>query len=271
MRLSIAAHDRLPPSDTITLPVMNSGDRFHPKFEGDHHRDGQGPPSPPTHLTRELAARRLFSVPPCRKGTTHLQTSIPSPESEPRPYSTAVSVDNHYTGWVTDSESNFIKYNCEYLIQKKKEFLQSRVKCVQSKQKKIRKKKGSVPGTQIVCSTSAPTRDPDTQITTESWLEEPTPLVHDPTSQAKFCRPYTKSSMNRFSLSADLNLLSRGRRQYSLIQQRRCSIWAVNRIFARQFGDEQEQAVIDYKKSITKTIVNGPRNFEPWLRNKNDS
>ncbi|GFT39224.1 hypothetical protein TNCV_2897431 [Trichonephila clavipes] len=38
-------------------------------------------------------------VPPCRKGTIHLQTSIPSPGFEPRPYSKAVSFTNHYTGW----------------------------------------------------------------------------------------------------------------------------------------------------------------------------
>ncbi|GFX20074.1 hypothetical protein TNCV_1436341 [Trichonephila clavipes] len=59
--------------------------------------------SPFTNLTRGLAARRLFSVPPCLAGTTHLQTSMPSPRIEPRPYGTAVSVANHYTGRETSS------------------------------------------------------------------------------------------------------------------------------------------------------------------------
>ncbi|GFX01261.1 hypothetical protein TNCV_4582271 [Trichonephila clavipes] len=36
---------------------------------------------------------------PCHKGSIHLQTSMPSPGFEPRPYGIAVSVTNHYTGW----------------------------------------------------------------------------------------------------------------------------------------------------------------------------
>ncbi|GFX19295.1 hypothetical protein TNCV_3014341 [Trichonephila clavipes] len=52
-----------------------------------------------TNLARRLAARRLFRVPPCRKGTIHLQTSMPSPGFEPKPNGTAASVTNHYTGW----------------------------------------------------------------------------------------------------------------------------------------------------------------------------
>ncbi|GFU60266.1 histone-lysine N-methyltransferase SETMAR [Trichonephila clavipes] len=57
---------------------------------------------PSTNRARGLAARRLFRVPPCRKDTIHLHTytSMPSPGFEPRPYDTAVSVTNHYTGWV---------------------------------------------------------------------------------------------------------------------------------------------------------------------------
>ncbi|GFT94304.1 hypothetical protein TNCV_4376091 [Trichonephila clavipes] len=31
---------------------------------------------PSTNFTRELAVRSLFRVPPCRKGTIHLQTSM---------------------------------------------------------------------------------------------------------------------------------------------------------------------------------------------------
>ncbi|GFS88488.1 hypothetical protein TNCV_1461281 [Trichonephila clavipes] len=54
----------------------------------------------PDHM-RDLAARRLFRVPSCHKGTIHLQTLMSSPRFEPSPYSTAVSVANHYTGWVT--------------------------------------------------------------------------------------------------------------------------------------------------------------------------
>ncbi|GFY08799.1 hypothetical protein TNCV_4659921 [Trichonephila clavipes] len=55
--------------------------------------------SPSTNLTRGLAARQLFKVPLCRKGTKHLQTLMPSQGLEPKPCGTAVSVTNHYTGW----------------------------------------------------------------------------------------------------------------------------------------------------------------------------
>ncbi|GFX62425.1 hypothetical protein TNCV_1381501 [Trichonephila clavipes] len=48
-----------------------------------------------TNHTRGLAARRLFRVPPYRKGTIHLQTSMSSPGFEPSPYGIAVSVANH--------------------------------------------------------------------------------------------------------------------------------------------------------------------------------
>ncbi|GFU51854.1 hypothetical protein TNCV_3733621 [Trichonephila clavipes] len=57
--------------------------------------------SPSTNLTRGLAARRLLRVPICHKGTIHLQTSLPSPGLELKPYGTAVSVASHYTGWAT--------------------------------------------------------------------------------------------------------------------------------------------------------------------------
>ncbi|GFY02989.1 hypothetical protein TNCV_979941 [Trichonephila clavipes] len=53
-----------------------------------------------THLTRGLVARRLFRVPPCRESTIHLQTSMPSLGFKSRPYPTAVSVTNSYTGWM---------------------------------------------------------------------------------------------------------------------------------------------------------------------------
>ncbi|GFX17811.1 uncharacterized protein TNCV_2292601 [Trichonephila clavipes] len=70
-----------------------------PNLEGEIPGSGQGPS---TNHTRGLAARRLFRVPPCRKGTIHLQTSMSSPRFEPSPYGTAVSVANHYTGWATN-------------------------------------------------------------------------------------------------------------------------------------------------------------------------
>ncbi|GFW43049.1 hypothetical protein TNCV_1474441 [Trichonephila clavipes] len=57
--------------------------------------------SPSTNHTKGFAARRLFRVPPCGKGTIYLQTSMSSPGFKHSPYSTAVSVANHYTGWAT--------------------------------------------------------------------------------------------------------------------------------------------------------------------------
>ncbi|GFY34191.1 hypothetical protein TNCV_2504941 [Trichonephila clavipes] len=49
----------------------------------------------------QWVGRMLIAHPtPCREGTIHLQTSMSSPGFEPRPYGTAVSVTNHYTGWV---------------------------------------------------------------------------------------------------------------------------------------------------------------------------
>ncbi|GFX58028.1 hypothetical protein TNCV_4047861 [Trichonephila clavipes] len=58
---------------------------------------------------RELAARRLFKVPPCHEGTIHLQTSMSSPGFEPRLNDTAVSVANHYTGWTTHTFTHNIR------------------------------------------------------------------------------------------------------------------------------------------------------------------
>ncbi|GFT91281.1 hypothetical protein TNCV_2168691 [Trichonephila clavipes] len=52
-----------------------------------------------TNLMRELVARRLFRVPTCHKGTFQLQTPMSSPGFEPRPYGTAISITNQYTGW----------------------------------------------------------------------------------------------------------------------------------------------------------------------------
>ncbi|GFU76904.1 hypothetical protein TNCV_4520601 [Trichonephila clavipes] len=54
-----------------------------------------------TNLTRGLVARQLFRVPPCRKGTIHLQTSMSYPGFEPSPHGTTVSFANHNTDWAT--------------------------------------------------------------------------------------------------------------------------------------------------------------------------
>ncbi|GFX24444.1 hypothetical protein TNCV_992591 [Trichonephila clavipes] len=43
-----------------------------------------------------------LSSPSSSTGTIHLQTSLPSPEFEPKPYGTAVSVGNHYTRGVAE-------------------------------------------------------------------------------------------------------------------------------------------------------------------------
>ncbi|GFW36071.1 hypothetical protein TNCV_4929341 [Trichonephila clavipes] len=85
----------------LALITMQATVRFYsvpPQFRG---RKPWGWPgayhlsSPSTNHTRRLAARRLFRVPPCRKGTIHLQT----PGFEPSPYGIAVSVAN----WLGDT------------------------------------------------------------------------------------------------------------------------------------------------------------------------
>ncbi|GFY21165.1 hypothetical protein TNCV_3992091 [Trichonephila clavipes] len=62
--------------------------------------------SPSTNLTRGLAARWLFRVPPSREGTIHLQITMPSSGLEPRTYGTTVSVTHHYTGWAANEPLN---------------------------------------------------------------------------------------------------------------------------------------------------------------------
>ncbi|GFW08833.1 transposable element Tc3 transposase [Trichonephila clavipes] len=52
--------------------------------------------SPSTNFTRGLAARRLFEVLPCRKGTIHLQTSNAFSGIRAQAQDTATSVTNHY-------------------------------------------------------------------------------------------------------------------------------------------------------------------------------
>ncbi|GFU88690.1 hypothetical protein TNCV_4443671 [Trichonephila clavipes] len=73
-------------------------------FEG-----SQEPLSSSTNLTRGLATRRLFRVPPFCESTVYLQTSMPSPGFEPSPNGTAVSFANHYTGWAAALHSTIKK------------------------------------------------------------------------------------------------------------------------------------------------------------------
>ncbi|GFW13729.1 hypothetical protein TNCV_2105531 [Trichonephila clavipes] len=61
-----------------------------------------------TNLTRGLAARWLFRVPPYRKCTMHLQISMFSQGFEPSNYGNVVSVANHYTGWATLLSLNYL-------------------------------------------------------------------------------------------------------------------------------------------------------------------
>ncbi|GFW36709.1 uncharacterized protein TNCV_1220411 [Trichonephila clavipes] len=78
-----------------------------PQFRGRKPGEGGAVAShfsfPSTNVTRGLAARRLFKVPPCRKCSIHLQTSMSSPGFEPSSYGTAASVANHYTGCATST------------------------------------------------------------------------------------------------------------------------------------------------------------------------
>ncbi|GFX02721.1 hypothetical protein TNCV_2011651 [Trichonephila clavipes] len=85
-----------------TLEMKCDFDRFHPNFEGERPGDGQSPPTflPFLPTSREdMWLEGYLEVPPCRKGTMHLQIFMPSPGFEPKPYGTAVSVTNHRTGW----------------------------------------------------------------------------------------------------------------------------------------------------------------------------
>ncbi|GFX83656.1 hypothetical protein TNCV_326051 [Trichonephila clavipes] len=49
---------------------------------------------PLTNIMRGLVARRIFKVSSCLTGIIYLQTSMFSPDFEPRPYGTAVCVTN---------------------------------------------------------------------------------------------------------------------------------------------------------------------------------
>ncbi|GFV06589.1 hypothetical protein TNCV_2949111 [Trichonephila clavipes] len=54
-------------------------------------RDSHSGLSSPDHTRFRLSPRRKYTI--------HLQTSMPFPGFEPRPYGKAVSVTNHSTGW----------------------------------------------------------------------------------------------------------------------------------------------------------------------------
>ncbi|GFU50997.1 hypothetical protein TNCV_4461901 [Trichonephila clavipes] len=89
---------------------------------------------------RGLAARRLFRVPPCRKVTIHLQTSMSSPGFVPSPYGAAVSVANHYTDWATESNNhntNTIGFHyLEHLPPAEKKIMPTKPCQMNTKQKK---------------------------------------------------------------------------------------------------------------------------------------
>ncbi|GFU62816.1 hypothetical protein TNCV_4278991 [Trichonephila clavipes] len=55
----------------------------------------------PKTLRDNLCLDRELEYPPCGKGTTHLQTHMPSLGFKPRPYGAAVSITNHYNGWTS--------------------------------------------------------------------------------------------------------------------------------------------------------------------------
>ncbi|GFT56686.1 hypothetical protein TNCV_1268361 [Trichonephila clavipes] len=97
---SYLTRDSNPNLLAVALSTIQVTVRFGSVPEGEHSGSAQ---RPPTYLTRRLAARRLFRVPPCREGTIHLQTSMSSPRFEPSPNGTTVSVASHYTGWATKS------------------------------------------------------------------------------------------------------------------------------------------------------------------------
>ncbi|GFU11456.1 hypothetical protein TNCV_1983651 [Trichonephila clavipes] len=84
---------------------------FHPNIEGEHLGVVRCLPTLfPFHQPHErtCGSTAIYSS-PYRKGTVHLQTSMSSPGFEPRPYGTAVSVANHYTGWTYATSVGAIK------------------------------------------------------------------------------------------------------------------------------------------------------------------
>ncbi|GFU84868.1 hypothetical protein TNCV_2128091 [Trichonephila clavipes] len=94
--------------------------RFHTNFE--EHPGGESEAShlssPATNIARGLAARRLFRAPPWNEGRIHLQTSMSSPEFEPRFYGTVVSDANHYTG-----RAKHYRITCSSLFQFHKDWI----------------------------------------------------------------------------------------------------------------------------------------------------
>ncbi|GFV74093.1 hypothetical protein TNCV_4510001 [Trichonephila clavipes] len=82
-------------SGTLRPPTsqtdINQTTSISNEYEKGENTGGMGlPPLFPFHQPHER-----IRLPPCRKGTIHLQTSMSSPGFEPSPYGTAVSVANH--------------------------------------------------------------------------------------------------------------------------------------------------------------------------------
>ncbi|GFV31594.1 transposable element Tcb2 transposase [Trichonephila clavipes] len=87
LRLTLAlAYEHHAGDSTILLSSTRISRKNTLEWSGDSHLS-----SPSTNLTRGLAARRLFRVPPYRKGTIHLQTSMFPSAFEPRPNGTSQS------------------------------------------------------------------------------------------------------------------------------------------------------------------------------------
>ncbi|GFX10972.1 hypothetical protein TNCV_512321 [Trichonephila clavipes] len=72
--------------------------------EGENPDGGQGPTISPTLSPNTREDLQLYGYLEYPNATNacaiHMQTSMPSPRSEPSLYDTAVSVANHYTGWM---------------------------------------------------------------------------------------------------------------------------------------------------------------------------
>ncbi|GFU69740.1 hypothetical protein TNCV_1221281 [Trichonephila clavipes] len=95
--------------DFVSFPVRAPFLFCTPNFDGDHPEGGQLPPisiSLPSTSREELRLDGYLEYPPRRKGTMHLQTSMPSPSFKPSPYGASVGVNNHYTGLGGRNEPN---------------------------------------------------------------------------------------------------------------------------------------------------------------------
>ncbi|GFV30090.1 hypothetical protein TNCV_3478331 [Trichonephila clavipes] len=83
--------------------TVRFGLMFHPKLGGEPSvavREVSPPLSPSTNPTRGLAARRLLNY-PMPQGLYIYKHPYSLLGLRNHPYGTAISVANHYTGWVT--------------------------------------------------------------------------------------------------------------------------------------------------------------------------